>query len=115
MYELPACPQCKMENTYPDGELLICADCGYEWSPAEQAQAAAAVEAGLTVKDANGNLLVDGDSVILIKDLKLKGSSTTIKGGTKVRSIRLVEGDHEIDCKVDGMALMLKACFVKKA
>lgn len=113
MSELPPCPKCQMENTYPDGEMLICADCGYEWDP--KAVVAAADEDKLVVKDANGNLLADGDAVILIKDLRLKGSSTTIKGGTKVRNIRLVSGDHEIDCRVDNMDLMLKACFVKKA
>ncbi len=114
MNTIPPCPKCKMENTYPDGELFICPDCGYEWS-AQAIAADADDEDKLIVKDANGNLLADGDDVTLIKDLKLKGSSTTIKGGTKVKNIRLVSGDHEIDCKVDGMGLMLKACFVKKA
>lgn len=114
MKEIPACPKCKMENTYPDGENFVCADCGHEWSMTapEQAEEEAG---GLVVKDANGNLLADGDAVILIKDLKLKGSSTTIKGGTKIRNIRLVSGDHEVDCKVDGIGVMLKACYLKKA
>ncbi|MDD3763581.1 MAG: zinc ribbon domain-containing protein YjdM [Nevskiales bacterium] len=114
MSDLPACPKCGMENTYPDGDLLICADCAHEWNPNEVA-AAAEDDDKLVVKDANGNLLEDGDTVILIKDLRLKGSSTTIKGGTKVKNIRLVSGDHEIDCRVDNMDMMLKACFVKKA
>lgn len=114
MQEIPPCPQCKQENTYPDGELYICADCGYEWS-SKAAPAAPADEDRLVVKDAHGNLLSDGDSVILIKDLKVKGSSLTLKGGTKIRNIRLVSGDHEVDCKVDGMSMMLKAVYLKKA
>lgn len=108
-----ACPQCTLENTYRDGENHVCADCGFEWpianaaAPNEDAQAA--------VKDANGQLLQDGDAVVLIKDLKVKGSSTVLKMGTKVKSIRLVGGDHEVDCKMDGGSFMLKACFLKKA
>ena len=114
MTELPPCPRCQLENTYPDGELLICPDCSHEWSPTA---ASAPVESSdvLMVKDAHGNLLADGDSVVLIKDLKLKGSSTVIKGGTKIRGIRLVSGDHEVDCKVDGMSIMLKAMYLRKA
>ncbi|AJX16173.1 alkylphosphonate utilization protein [Burkholderia ubonensis] len=112
MSTIPACPQCAMENTYPDGELFICPDCGHEWSSA--APAAADDDAARVVRDANGNVLADGDSVVLIKDLKLKGSSVTLKMGTKVKSIRLVDGDHEVDCKVDGMSVMLKACYLKK-
>ena len=115
MNELPNCPQCKMENTYPDGELLICPDCGHEW-PAVAAVTATPEDGDtLIVKDAHGNLLADGDTVVLIKDLKLKGSSTVIKGGTKIKGIRLVSGDHEIDCRVDGMSIMLKAQYLKKA
>ncbi len=102
-----------MENTYPDAGLLICADCGHEWDPAESA--VAVEDDRLIVKDANGNLLADGDAVVLIKDLKVKGSSTTLKGGTKIRNIRLVGGDHEIDCKIDGTSYMLKAMYMKKA
>lgn len=113
MNTLPACPQCKMENTYPDGELLICADCGHEWNAAALTEEES--EAPAVVKDANGNVLQSGDSVVLIKDLKVKGSSLTIKAGTKIRNIRLVSGDHEVDCRVDGVELMLKACFMKKA
>ena len=112
MSTIPACPQCAMENTYPDGEHYVCADCGHEWSSV--AAAAADDDAARVVRDANGNVLADGDSVVLIKDLKLKGSSITLKMGTKVKSIRLVGGDHEVDCKVDGMSVMLKACYLKK-
>lgn len=112
MSTIPACPQCAMENTYPDGDHYICADCGYEWS--STAPAASDDDADRIVKDANGNVLADGDAVVLVKDLKLKGSSITLKMGTKVKSIRLVGGDHEVDCKVDGMSVMLKACYLKK-
>lgn len=108
----PACPQCGLENTYPDGENLVCADCGYEWPLAAAPQADDDAEA--VVKDSNGNVLANGDAVVLIKDLKVKGSSTTLKMGTKVKSIRLVGGDHEVDCKMDGGSFMLKACFLKK-
>jgi len=111
-HTLPACPQCTLENTYADGANLVCADCGFEWP----AQAAAAVEeADAVVKDSNGQVLQDGDAVVLIKDLKVKGSSTVLKMGTKVKSIRLVGGDHDVDCKMDGGSFMLKACFLKKA
>jgi len=114
MSTIPACPQCAMENTYPDGNNYVCADCGYEWPQGEAAQADDDDTA--VVKDANGNVLQDGDSVVLIKDLKVKGSSTTLKMGTKVKSIRLVgSGDHEVDCKMDAGNFMLKACFLKKA
>jgi protein PhnA len=101
-----------MENTYPDGANYICADCGHEWP---MAQAAPADVSDAIVKDANGNVLSDGDSVVLIKDLKVKGSSITLKLGTKVKSIRLVGGDHEVDCKMDAGSFMLKACFLRKA
>ena len=110
MPTIPACSQCGMENTYPDGENYVCADCGHEW-PAAAAEAAD-VDA-LIVKDANGNLLHDGDAVVLIKDLKVKGGST-LKMGTKIKSIRLVSGDHEVDAKIDGTGYMLKACYLKK-
>ncbi|MQY51883.1 zinc ribbon domain-containing protein YjdM [Rhodocyclus gracilis] len=108
-----ACPQCTLENTYPDGDRTVCADCGFEWptqAAAEDDQADTRV-----VRDANGNVLADGDSVVLIKDLKVKGSSITLKVGTKVKSIRLVGGDHEVDCKMEAGSFMLKACFLKKA
>jgi protein PhnA len=113
MSTLPACPLCAQENTYPDGDNYVCADCGHEWP--QTAAATGDDEADAVVKDANGAVLADGDAVVLIKDLKVKGSSITLKQGTKVKSIRLVGGDHEVDCKVDGSSYMLKACFLKKA
>ncbi|RUL56365.1 MULTISPECIES: zinc ribbon domain-containing protein YjdM [Lysinibacillus] len=107
---LPNCPKCNSEYTYQDGDLYICPECAYEWAEGQQTE-----EEGLVVKDANGNLLVDGDTVSVIKDLKVKGSSSTLKIGTKVKNIRLVEGDHNIDCKIDGFgAMKLKSEFVKK-
>jgi protein PhnA len=109
----PACPQCTLENTYPDGTSYVCADCGHEWPMTQTA--ATDVEDDAIVKDSNGQVLKDGDAVVLIKDLKVKGSSTVLKMGTKVKSIRLVGGDHEVDCKMDGGSFMLKACFLKKA
>jgi protein PhnA len=109
----PACPQCAIENTYPDGTNFVCAGCGHEW-PMVPASAAED-DADAVVKDSNGQVLQDGDAVVLIKDLKVKGSSTVLKMGTKVKSIRLVGGDHEVDCKMDGSSIMLKACFLKKA
>ena len=110
---LPACPKCGSEYTYEDGAMFVCPECAHEWP----LQAAAAAEEATRVwRDAHGNQLVDGDSVTLIKDLKLKGSSTVIKVGTKVRNIRLIDGDHDIDCKIDGIgAMQLKTEFVKKA
>ncbi len=112
MSTIPACPQCTLENTYPDGENYVCADCGHEWPMAAAAQADDSADA--VIKDANGNALADGDAVVLIKDLKVKGSSITLKMGTKVKSIRLAGGDHEVDCKMDAGSFMLKACFLKK-
>lgn len=112
MPAIPACPQCALENTYPDGDNYVCADCGHEWP---MAAAEAPAEPGRVVRDAHGTVLHDGDSVVLVKDLKVKGSSTTLKVGSKARNIRLVDGDHEIDAKVDGVAFMLKAGFVRKA
>jgi protein PhnA len=112
-HTLPACPQCTLENTYPDGDNFICPDCGYEWPQA--AATSSDDEDSAVVKDSNGQVLQDGDAVVLIKDLKVKGSSTVLKQGTKVKSIRLVGGDHEVDCKMDGGSFMLKACFLKKA
>ncbi|HPR06214.1 MAG TPA: zinc ribbon domain-containing protein YjdM [Denitromonas sp.] len=113
MNELPPCPQCASAHTYPDREFLVCPECGHEWSPDE----AAATEANSDgeIKDANGTVLADGDSVVLIKDLKVKGSSTTLKVGTKIKKIRLVGGDHEVDCKTDAGSFMLKACYLRKA
>jgi protein PhnA len=110
---IPACPQCTLENTYPDGNNFVCADCGFEWP--QTASTAADDELDAVIKDSNGQVLQDGDAVVLIKDLKVKGSSTVLKMGTKVKSIRLVGGDHEVDCKMDGGSFMLKACFLKKA
>jgi len=109
---IPACPQCAMENTYTDGDNFICADCGHEWPIAANGTADDSDEA--QIKDANGNILHDGDAVVLIKDLKVKGSSITLKMGTKVKSIRLVGGDHEVDCRMDAGSFMLKACFLRK-
>jgi protein PhnA len=107
-----ACPQCTLENTYQDGENNVCADCGFEW-PLEVA--AAEEDDVRIVKDSNGNVLQDGDSVVVIKDLKVKGTSSTLKVGTKIKGIRIVDGDHEVDCRTDLGQMMLKACFLKKA
>ncbi|PKG25118.1 zinc ribbon domain-containing protein YjdM [Niallia nealsonii] len=113
MSNLPNCPKCNSEYTYEDGNFLVCPECAHEWG-AEQAEEN--IDDAKVVKDANGNLLNDGDSVTIIKDLKVKGSSSTLKIGTKVKSIRLVDGDHNIDCKIDGFgAMKLKSEFVKKA
>lgn len=110
MDQLPNCPKCNSAYTYEDGSLLVCPECAHEWTAGAAPQAAETV-----VKDANGNVLQDGDSVSIIKDLKVKGSSSDIKMGTKVRNIRLVEGDHNIDCRIDGFgAMKLKSEFVKK-
>lgn len=113
MTAIPACPQCTLENTYQDGDNFVCADCGYEWPAVASAESAE--EDSAVVRDANGTVLNDGDSVVLIKDLKVKGTSIVLKQGTKVKSIRLVGGDHEVDCKTDAGSMMLKACFLKKA
>ena len=109
---IPACPVCGMENTYPDGDNFICPDCSHEWSETSKQDEA---EEKRVHKDAHGNVLNDGDTVTLIKDLKVKGSSLVIKGGTKIKNIRLVDGDHDIDCKVDGQSILLKSEFMKKA
>lgn len=101
-----------MDNTYPDGENYVCPDCAHEWPVNAPASADDAGER--VVKDANGNPLADGDAVVLIKDLKVKGSSITLKMGTKVKSIRLAGGDHEVDCKMDAGNFMLKAAYLKK-
>jgi protein PhnA len=112
MSTLPNCPKCQSAYTYEDGGLCICPECGHEWSPA---QVSAVAEETRGVKDANGNVLNDGDSVTVIKDLKIKGSSLVVKVGTKVKNIRLVEGDHDIDCKIDGIGgMQLKSEFVRK-
>jgi len=110
--ELPPCPACGSAYAYADGALLVCPECGHEWAPGE---AAASTEDVRVVRDANGNVLADGDTVIVVKDLKIKGSSSVVKVGTKVRNIRLVDGDHDIDCKIDGIgAMKLKSGFVRK-
>lgn len=101
-----------MNNTYPDGNQFICPDCSHEW-PAVAIKEE--LEETKIHKDAHGNVLNDGDTIILIKDLKVKGSSLVIKGGTKIKNIRLVDGDHDIDCKVDGQSMLLKSEFMKKA
>jgi protein PhnA len=111
MSDLPNCPECNSEYTYQDGDNYVCPECGHEWSMT------AAEEADETpvVRDAVGNVLNDGDTVTVIKDLKIKGSSSVVKVGTKVKNIRLVDGDHDIDCKIPGIGAMgLKSQFVKK-
>jgi protein PhnA len=113
---LPACPKCLSPHTYEDGALLVCPECAHEWSAS--ASPAAEDDGPREVKDASGNVLADGDTVTLIKDLKIKGSSAVIKVGTKVRGIRLVDGagGHDIDCKIDGFGPMqLKSALVRKA
>lgn len=112
MPDTQSCPECRSSITYPTGSSQMCAECGYEWNPEE----VAAANAPTVVKDANGNVLQDGDDVVVVKDLPVKGAPKAIKAGTKVRGIRLVDGDHNIDCKVDGFgAMALKSEFVKKA
>ena len=116
MSSLPPCKQCKSEYTYEDGNMLVCPECGCEWLKVESEGNAEQDDDALNIKDSNGNPLQNGDTVTVIKDLKVKGSSSVVKVGTKVKNIRLVEGDHDIDCKVDGIGPMkLKSQFVKKA
>jgi protein PhnA len=111
MSALPNCPKCNSEFTYEDSGLYICPECAHEWS----ASVIEATEERRVVKDANGNVLQDGDTVSVTKDLKVKGSSVVVKVGTRVKNIRLVDGDHDIDCKIDGVGQMgLKSEFVKK-
>ena len=112
MTALPPCPTCGSELTYEDGPLLICPECAHEWTAV---QTNAAEDADI-IRDANGNVLADGDTVTVIKDLKIKGSSQVLKVGAKVKNIRLVGGDHNIDCKIDGFgAMKLKSEFVRKS
>jgi len=112
MSALPNCPKCHSEYTYEDGILFVCPECAHEWNLERENENS---EDKKIIKDANGNVLNDGDSVTVIKDLKVKGSSLIVKIGTKVKSIRLVDGDHDIDCKIDGFgAMKLKSEFVKK-
>jgi protein PhnA len=113
MAALPKCPKCSSAFTYEDGSNYVCPECAHEWSKDARAPS---VEQQRVYKDAFGNVLADGDSITVIKDLKIKGSSSVVKVGTKVKNIRLVEGDHDIDCKIDGIgAMQLKTEFVKKA
>ena len=113
MSNLPKCPACSSEFTYEDGSNYICPECAHEWSKVGSAEDSTDVR---IIKDANGNVLQDGDTVTVIKDLKVKGSSSVVKVGTKVKIIRLVDGDHNIDCRIDGIgAMKLKSEFVKKA
>lgn len=112
MDPLPNCPNCQSEFTYEDGAMLVCPACGHEWARL----AADPDDAEPAVRDANGNVLADGDTVVVIKDLKVKGSSSVVKMGTQVKNIRLVDGDHDIDCRIPGIGAMgLKSEFVKKA
>jgi protein PhnA len=114
MSTLPNCPQCSSEFTYEDGSMYVCPECAHEWS--KQADVVTGLDQEAGVRDAVGNVLQDGDTVTVIKDLKVKGSSMVVKVGTKVKNIRLVEGDHDIDCKIDGIGSMgLKSEFVRKA
>lgn len=112
MSALPPCPACGSDLAYEDGLLLVCPECGHEWPPRESD---GAEEPAKVVRDAVGNVLADGDTVTVAKDLKIKGSSSVVKMGTKVRNIRLVDGDHDIDCRIEGIGPMkLKSEFVKK-
>lgn len=113
MPDFPACPKCKCEYTYSTGSLLTCPECFYEWNPENETEEK---EVSAKIVDANGNELKDGDTVIVIKDLPVKGSSKPVKAGTKVKNIRLTDGDHNIDCKIEGFGAMgLKSEFVRKA
>lgn len=111
MTSLPLCPKCGSAYTYEDGIMLVCPECAHEWSPSDLTSPEEKI-----VRDSNGNSLSDGDTVVVIKDLKIKGSSQVVKRGTKVKNIRLMDGDHDIDCRIDGIGQMgLKSEFVKKA
>lgn len=113
MSTLPACPKCNSEFTYEDGQLLICPECAHEWSA--DGAGDTATDDDKVIKDSVGNVLQDGDTITVIKDLKVKGSSLVVKVGTKVKGIRLCDGDHDIDCKIDGIgAMKLKSEFVRK-
>ena len=112
MSHLPNCPKCNSEFTYEDGDMLICPECSHEWSKEAVGDLS---EQDKVIKDANGTILKEGDTITVIKDLKVKGTSLVVKVGTKVKNIRLVDGDHDIDCKIDGIgAMKLKSEFVKK-
>lgn len=112
MSDLPNCPKCSSKYTYEDGTMYVCPECAHEWAKDEAAES---IDGEPVVIDANGNVLADGDTITVVKDLKVKGASSVVKVGTKVKNIRLVEGDHNIDCKIDGIgAMKLKSEFVKK-
>lgn len=114
MSDIQPCPSCGSEFSYSTGILMMCPECGHEWNPEEIAEEVASEE--LIVKDANGNLLQNGDSIIILKDLPVKGAPKPVKAGTKVKKIRLTNGDHNIDCKIEGFGSMaLKSEFVRKA
>ena len=113
MSEFPKCPKCKSDNTYSTGDMMVCPDCFYEWVPQEEKETTDAPD---KIVDSNGNELQDGDTVIVIKDLPVKGSSKSVKAGTKVKNIRLTDGDHNISCKIEGFGAMgLKSQYVRKA
>jgi protein PhnA len=115
MSEFPPCPKCKCEYTYSNGLLMVCPECFHEWNPSEEVETVSDT-ASDKILDANGNELQDGDTVVVIKDLPVKGSSKPVKAGTKVKNIRLTDGDHNIDCKIDGFGSMgLKSEYVRKA
>lgn len=109
MAGIPNCPTCEMDNTYFDGTIYVCPDCGHEWNADANQE-----EQDNTPRDSNNTELLDGDSVTVIKDLKVKGSSMVIKRGTKVKSIRLTDNPEEVDCRIDGSSIVLKTCFLKK-
>jgi len=114
MSDIPSCPKCGSEYCYENQDMFACPDCGHEWNPADETQQTA--DDSRVVKDSVGNVLQDGDTITIIKDLKVKGTSQPLKVGTKVKGIRLVDGDHNIDCKIAGFgAMQLKSEFVKKA
>ena len=114
MNEMPSCPKCKSAYVYQDRDMFVCPECAHEWLP-NASDGSDSDSGGSVVRDANGVVLQDGDSITVIKDLKIKGTSSVVKIGTKVKNIRLVDGDHNIDCKITGIGDMkLKSEFVKK-
>lgn len=115
MSDLPQCPQCDSTYTYEDRDMYVCPECAHEWLQNKGSLSGKVEQDEKVIKDSNGNVLADGDTITVIKDLKVKGSSAVVKVGTKVKNIRLVDGDHDIDCKIDGIgAMKLKSEFVKK-
>lgn len=116
MSTYPPCPKCKSEYTYELDEIMVCPDCGFEWNPNEVVEVETESLDGFVVKDSNGTILANGDSVVIVKNIPVKGNYQGIKAGTKVKNIKLVDSDHNIDCKIDGFGgMMLKSEFVKKA